>query len=158
MPSSPRLPTTTSKLQSMLIPRPPRVTLLPLQSVWQPARLPTPGNVRARFNSSLGQEWKGSSTDDHAVKRSKDKRDITDPQTESSASGLKEKKESAGVADQSKQGAVTEREGLKQERQAKKEHPKAPEPIIGMNDERAEVSATCPFPPETVVVGNVSPG
>lgn len=92
------------------------------------------------------------------MERSKGKRDITDPQTESSASGLKEKKESAGVADGSKQAAVTEREGLKQERQAKKEHPKAPEPIIGMNDERGEVSATCPFPLETVIVSNVSPG
>lgn len=98
--------------------------------------------MRARLNSSLGQEWKGSSTDDHAVERSKHKRDITDPQTESSASGLKEKKESWGVADESKQGGVTEREGLKEERQAKKEHPKAPEPIIGMNDEKGEVSAT----------------
>jgi hypothetical protein len=113
--------------------------------------------VRARLNSSLGQEWKGSSTDDHVVERSKHKRDITDPQTESSASGLKEKKDSAGVADESKAGAVTEREGLKQERQAKKEHPKAPEPIIGMNDERAQVSATCPFTTRTVIVGNHSP-
>jgi hypothetical protein len=126
----------------MLVPRVPRISLLPLQTVWQPARFPTPGNVRVRLNSSLGQKWEGSSTADHAVERSKDKRDITDPQTESSASGLKEKKESWGVSDESKQGAVTERDGLKQEREAEKEFPKAPKPIIGMNDERAEVSAT----------------
>ncbi|RHZ54448.1 uncharacterized protein CDV56_102072 [Aspergillus thermomutatus] len=156
MPSNPRLPSTTSKLQSLLIPRPPRVSILPLQSVWQPARFPTPGNVRARLNSSLGQEWKGSSPDEHAVKRTKQNGDTTDPQAESSASGLQEKEESSNIADETKQQGVTEREGLKHERQAKKEHPKAPEPIIGMNDERAQVSATGSA--DIVVVGNVSAG
>lgn len=50
-----------------------------------------------------------------------------------------------GVADNTKSQATTERGGRKQERKAKEEHPAAPKPIIGMNDERAQVNALSPF-------------
>lgn len=46
-----------------------------------------------------------------------------------------------GIADNTKSQGMTERGGRKQARKAKEEHPAAPEPIIGMNDERAEVFA-----------------
>ncbi|EAW07476.1 uncharacterized protein ACLA_021900 [Aspergillus clavatus NRRL 1] len=140
MPSNARIPSTTTKLKNMLTPRPPRVCILPLQSVWQPAGFPTPANVRARLNSSLGKEWKGCSPDEHAVRRTEKNRDTTDPEAEASASGMKERAEDYGIADDSKQQGATEREGRKFQRQAKEDHPKAPEPVIGMNDERARVS------------------
>lgn len=68
------------------------------------------------------------------------KHDETDPEAASSASGIREREENRNIADDTKSQATTERDGLKFERKAKKEHPNAPEPVIGMNDERAEVS------------------
>lgn len=67
------------------------------------------------------------------------KNDNTDPTVEGASSGMKDREESEGVARSDKPQAATEREGLKHWKKAKKEHPKAPEPIIGMNDERAQV-------------------
>lgn len=68
------------------------------------------------------------------------KHDETDPETAASAFSIKEREDNRNIADDNKSQATTERDGLKYERKAKAEHPKAPEPIIGMNDERAEVS------------------
>ncbi|KAB8073184.1 hypothetical protein BDV29DRAFT_157871 [Aspergillus leporis] len=137
MPSSSRLPTPASRLYHLLTPRPPRPCLLSIQSVWQPAALYTPGSVRARLNSSLTQDWKGTSTDDHAVDRRK-RGDKTDPTVEGADAGMKDREEADGIAKGNKPQAATEREGVKHQKKAKKEHPKAPEPIIGMNDERAQ--------------------
>ncbi|KNG89616.1 hypothetical protein ANOM_002371, partial [Aspergillus nomiae NRRL 13137] len=137
MPNSSKLPTPASKLHHLLTPRPPRLCLLPLCSVWQPAAFHTPGSVRVRLNSGITQDWKGTSTEDHAVDRSK-KGDNTDPAVEGASSGLKDREEYEGVARSDKPQAATEREGLKHWKKAKEEHPKAPEPIIGMNDERAQ--------------------
>lgn len=53
---------------------------------------------------------------------------------------MKEKEEYHGISDHSKSHATTQRDGLSHGRKAKEEHPKAPEPIIGMNDERGKVS------------------
>lgn len=75
--------------------------------------------------------------------RAKEK-DETEPETASSAYSIREREENMGIADEAKSQATTEREGRKFERKAKEEHPNAPEPVIGMNDERAQVSLSWP--------------
>jgi len=77
--------------------------------------------------------------EEHAVHRTQ-RNDTTDPETEASSEGMAERGENEGIADGNKSQATTERGGLKHQRRAKEEFPKAPEPVIGMNDERAEVS------------------
>lgn len=154
MPSNPRFPPTTSKLKHFLTPRPPRPCLLPLQSILQPAGVPTPGSVRARLKSDatnyppITSGWTGTSTDDHAINRTR-KGDITDPQMESALSGQEERAENEFIADRTKSQATTERDLRHSNRRAKEENPEAPEPIIGMNDEKGEVSL---LPPSEVAL------
>lgn len=150
-------------MRRSLIPNPPRPYLFPLSAILQPASFHTPHSVRAQFSSNSDQsqqqqstsephssrssgvkghkfqEWKGSSTEDHAVNRAA-KNDITDPEVEGVASGRAEKQQNSGVADSAMSGATTERDLGRNAKRAKEEHPKSPEPIIGMNDERGEVS------------------
>jgi len=101
--------------------------------------------VRARLkgdtahSKSLFRDWTGTSTEDHAVNRAK-KKDITDPEIESTASGLQEHVENDGIADGSKSQATTRRDLGRNNKRAKDEHPAAPEPVIGMNDEKGHVS------------------
>jgi hypothetical protein len=52
---------------------------------------------------------------------------------------MKEREGNEGIADDTKQQGTTERGGRKHGQKAKEEHPAAPEPVIGMNDERARV-------------------
>ncbi|KAL5365280.1 hypothetical protein BJX96DRAFT_158882 [Aspergillus floccosus] len=137
MPGNSRIQSSASKLHGIIVPQPPRPLVIPLHRVWQPATVHTPNSVRSRLNSSLSKGWRGTRQEDHAVNRSK-KRDTTDPTTDAASSGLKDREESEGVVDDFKPAGATERGGLQHERKAKKEHPKAPEPIIGMNDERAQ--------------------
>ncbi|OJJ49965.1 hypothetical protein ASPZODRAFT_54275, partial [Penicilliopsis zonata CBS 506.65] len=133
-----RLPSTT-QLQQLLIPRPPKLCLLPLESILQPTRLLPLSSVHIRLNSRLAKQWKGSGDEDHSIHR-QEKGDTTYPGAEGARQGIKEREESEGIADATKSQAKTEREGLKFGRKAKEDHPKAPEPVIGMNDERGEVS------------------
>ncbi|KAE8153870.1 hypothetical protein BDV25DRAFT_9338 [Aspergillus avenaceus] len=135
MPGNSRLPVSAPQLRSFLIPRPPRPCLLPLQSVWQPTEFHTPKSVQTRLYGILTQDWEGTSPEDHVVERRR-KRDTTDPTVSGADAGMQEREEAEGVADSSKQQGATEREGAKHGKQAKREHPKAPAPIIGMNDER----------------------
>lgn len=138
MPTNPRLPAVASMLQSMPTPRPPPPYLLSIQSFWQPAPShPTRGGQRCS-EGTLTKEWKGTGAEDHSARRTK-KGDQTDPTTDSAGAGIQERQESEGLAHDAKSQATTERGGVKHGKQAKKEHPKAPEPIIGMNDERAQV-------------------
>lgn len=153
-------------MRRALIPNPPRPYLFPLRSIIQPAAFPTPYSVRAQFSSDSQhfesqssteprssrdpkvkghkvQEWRGSSTEDHATNRAA-KNDITDPEVEGVAKGQKEREESAGIADATKSSATTQRDLGQNKKKAKEEHPKAPEPVIGMNDERGSVSHFCP--------------
>ena len=95
-----------------------------------------PGGVQYK---SLFNDWKGSSTEDHSTKRSKNW-DTNEPTSDAAASGMKERERNEGIADDTKSAGMTERGGRKESREAKQEHPEAPEPIIGMNDERAQVS------------------
>ncbi|KAJ5082403.1 hypothetical protein N7532_011446 [Penicillium argentinense] len=77
---------------------------------------------------------------DHSVNRANrgkigDKDDLA---AEAASKGMKEREANEWIADDTKSGATTERGGSKHAKKAKKEHPAAPEPIIGMNDERAQ--------------------
>ncbi|PYH46405.1 uncharacterized protein BP01DRAFT_355436 [Aspergillus saccharolyticus JOP 1030-1] len=109
-----------------------------------PSRLARQHLQQAAFRTStttaqirLNSSWEGTKAEDHAVNRTK-KGDTTDVETDASRRGQEDREASHGLPDSSKQGAATERGGLKHERKAKKEHPRAPEPIIGMNDERGQ--------------------
>lgn len=94
--------------------------------------------MQARLNSGLSKDWKGTGAEDNAVNRAK-KNDTTDPTTDASASVMQDRKEGGG--DDAKPQGATEKGGSQHGKKAKQEHPKAPEPIIGMNDERGHVSA-----------------
>ncbi|EED21500.1 conserved hypothetical protein [Talaromyces stipitatus ATCC 10500] len=152
-------------MRRSLIPNPPRPSLFPLRAILQPASIYTPHSIRAQFSTSSSQqernqnqnqtseprssrsstikghkfqEWKGSSTSDHAVNRA-DKNDVTDPLVEGVSRGRAEKRENLGIADSTMSGATTERDLGRNAKRAKEKNPKSPEPIIGINDERGQV-------------------
>lgn len=146
--ASNRFPSSTSRMRQLLTPHPPRPFLLSLQSMIQPAGVPTPSGVSARLKSDSMQAsnpwpkpWTGSTTEDHAINRVK-RRDITDPQMESTLAGQEEREEVEGIADASKSHSTTERDLRRSSERAEKEHPHAPKPMIGVNDERGEVSSS----------------
>ncbi|KAJ5204627.1 uncharacterized protein N7498_005506 [Penicillium cinerascens] len=93
--------------------------------------------TRCLSRNYVSKEWKGADSTEHSTKRAK-KGDTEDPSSAASASGMKERDANEGIADDTKQQGTTERGGRKHGQKAKKEHPAAPEPIIGMNDERAQ--------------------
>ena len=126
-----------STLYNMSVSRQPWRVILPLQSVIHPSVFRAPLGVRYY---SIFEDWKGSSAEDHVRKRSK-KGDTDDVHSEAAASGMNERKNYQGIADDSKSQGMTERGGTKLGRKAKEEHPNAPEPVIGMNDERQKVSS-----------------
>jgi hypothetical protein len=78
-------------------------------------------------NSTPG--WEGRHGDDHAVQR--DKHDV---QGEAAQEGLKSRAEG-------KEGsqAISQKDEGSHNKRAKEEHPEAPGPVIGMNDERGGV-------------------
>ncbi|EFQ97123.1 hypothetical protein MGYG_00166 [Nannizzia gypsea CBS 118893] len=97
------------------------------------------GRFRPNFPTAHLSSWRGTSTEDQSVNRVK-KGDITDPQTEATRSGRKEKGKKSGLDDMSKSQSTTERDQQNSTSKAEKEFPKAPKPVIGMTDERGEVS------------------
>ncbi|KIW13937.1 hypothetical protein PV08_06718 [Exophiala spinifera] len=74
--------------------------------------------------------WEGRPPDDHAVHRSGH-----DPQSKEAKEGMKEH-------EQMKEGsqAISRKDESQGNKKAKRDHPEAPEPVIGMNEERGEVS------------------
>ncbi|KAJ5676912.1 uncharacterized protein N7477_002545 [Penicillium maclennaniae] len=100
-------------------------------------RLLAPPTAR-QFSRKYGllKDWKGADPTDSSIKRAR-QGDTNDPTSAATASGFKERDVNAGIQDDTKQQGATERGGRKHARKAKDEHPAAPEPIIGMNDERA---------------------
>ncbi|KAJ5717025.1 hypothetical protein N7488_002671 [Penicillium malachiteum] len=100
------------------------------------ARKVTRGLGGVRYKS-ITKEWKGASTEDHNTCRSQ-KGDTHDPASSAAATGINERKANEGIADKTKSSGITQRGGVEHGRKAKQEHPAAPEPIIGMNDERAQ--------------------
>ncbi|KAJ5493817.1 hypothetical protein N7463_009904 [Penicillium fimorum] len=119
-------------LHSMSVPRQAWRVILPLQSVIHLSVLHAPIGSR---HYSIYEDWKGSSAEEHTRKRA-EKGDAEDVHSEAAATGLSERKTNQGLADDTKSQGITERGGTKYGKKAKEEHPKAPEPIIGMNDER----------------------
>lgn len=140
MPCSHRLAPSSLKLRNKFMPRPPRsfVFVTPVQLTVQSA-IPRALGSTVQCYSVIFSDWKGSSKHDNARERA-EKGDKNDPAAEASAVGMEERYVNEGVPDSTKSQAATERGGRKFEKKAKEEHPNAPKPIIGMNDERAEVS------------------
>ncbi|KGM92010.1 uncharacterized protein PADG_11797 [Paracoccidioides brasiliensis Pb18] len=83
--------------------------------------------------------WTGSTGKVNSLEQSK-RGDTTNPMTRGSTSGLKEKEEEAqNGSDKSKSQAITEQNHENSTKKTKKEFPEAPDPIIGMTDERGKV-------------------
>lgn len=116
-----------------------RPTTAPLAT--RPLQQPQPTrsiSISGAYNK-LFRKWRGVPPQEHAVDRTKHNADTTDPETKASGLGMEERDRKEGIADRSQSQATTERGGLAYGRKAKDEHPRAPEPVIGMNDERAQV-------------------
>lgn len=105
------------------------------RAVAQPAAICTPRGVR---HQSVTKPWKGAGTEEHSIRRAK-RGDTKDPSASAVASGVEEREVNEWIADTTKSQGTTERGGRKAESKAKNDHPAAPEPIIGMNDERGQV-------------------
>ena len=90
-----------------------------------------PPLTQHRFASGTS-DWSGRQAHEHATNR----KDELDVQSGASQSG---KRERATDNDNASQG-TSEKDSGNQNEQAKKDHPEAPGPVIGMNDERGGVS------------------
>ena len=102
---------------------------LPRQRLHQSIRLSiTP----SRNAGSVTKDWEGRQADEHITNRG----DSLNAQSSASNSGQ------ADRADQSTGGsqATSQEDKGNQNKQAEKDHPEAPTPVIGMNDERGGVS------------------
>ncbi|PGH00974.1 hypothetical protein GX51_05523 [Blastomyces parvus] len=95
-----------------------------------------PPPMRA-FPPGMRYAWTGSTGKDHSLDQSK-RGDTTNPITKGSAGGLKEKEKTTNGTDTSKSNATTERNQQSSVKNAEKEFPEAPRPIIGMSDERGK--------------------
>ncbi|KAL4995119.1 hypothetical protein BDV10DRAFT_196989 [Aspergillus recurvatus] len=111
-----------------------------LSSTGQSAILSTTSGVQARHNSGIMQDWKGAGTNKSTTHRVQKEKDNTDPETIAANRTMQDREENFGVGNRGESDAATERGGTKNAEKVKKDHPKATEPVIGMNDERAEVS------------------
>ena len=87
----------------------------------------------ASAGSKTGSNWHGRETEEHAVNR----KDELDVQANASQSGGRER----ASGDERQSQASTEKDSGNQNEQAKKDHPEAPGPVIGMNDERGQVGS-----------------
>lgn len=127
------------RLPSALIAHSSRASILPTQSSAATYAL------RGARLQSVAKEWKGAHTEEHSIPRAK-RGDTNDPSADAVASGMEERDVNGGIADDTKSQATTQRGGRKEEKKAKTEHPAAPEPIIGMNDERGGVRKLSQLP------------
>lgn len=95
-------------------------------------RTPSLTQIRlASAGSHTGSKWHGRETEEHAVNR----KDELDVQASASQSGGRER----ASGDERQSQASTEKDSGNQNEQAKKDHPEAPSPVIGMNDERGQM-------------------
>lgn len=78
-------------------------------------------------------DWAGRQKEEHVANRG----DELDVQSGASQSGERERASN----DENQSQAATEKDKGNQNEQAKKDHPEAPGPVIGMNDERGQVSS-----------------
>lgn len=83
-------------------------------------------------------DWQGRQADEHLTNR----KDNLNIQASASKAG---KTDRASGAQESQSQATGEKDAGSQNEQAKKDHPEAPWPVIGMNDERGGVSFSILF-------------
>jgi hypothetical protein len=92
--------------------------------------------IKARpFSSNLprlGSSWGGAKQEDHALNRT----DELDVESKAVHSGQRERAGESGPGS----SAATGTDPGQQNKKAKEDHPEAPGPVIGMNDERGGVS------------------
>ena len=86
-----------------------------------------------RHDGTATKDWKGRQPEEHITNR----QDNLNIQADASHSG----KADRAAGGQGKSQATTQEDKGGQNKQAKKDHPEAPSPVIGMNDERGGVSA-----------------
>lgn len=94
-------------------------------------RLPARTLHRTLTTTPRLQAWKGSSGEDH-ITNSKDELDV---HSAAAKSGKRDRAE-----DNKQSSAASERDSRNDNKRAKEDHPEAPGPVIGMNDERGGVS------------------
>ena len=87
------------------------------------------------FRPANSPDWSGRQPSEHVTNR----KDGLDVQSSASQSG---KKQRLGSPEHEGSSATSQKDLGNQNEQAKKDHPEAPGPVIGMNDERGGVS--CP--------------
>lgn len=73
--------------------------------------------------------WEGRGTEGHAVNRSQH-----DPVSKGAQQGIKDKQQGG------EDSQAISQKGGSANKKAEQEHPEAPQPVIGMNEERGEVS------------------
>ena len=96
--------------------------------------------------ASTTKDWEGRQPSEHATNR-----EGLDTQSSASKSGQEDRAKSApGTSDGGHSQATTEKDRGNQNEQAQKDHPEAPGPVIGMNDERGQVNVKLVFSGEKV--------
>ena len=106
--------------------------LLPSIRTVAPLR-PFSTSVRCSSESPNESGWAGRQPTEHV----NDRVDELDVQSSASKSG---KRQRVGDSEHVGSSATSEKDPGNQNEQAKKDHPEAPGPVIGMNDERGGVS------------------
>jgi len=97
------------------------------QSYSRPLSTTTPARAQ---NEDSTPGWSGRKSDEHAVNRS-----ANDPQSKAAKEGQEERAKTDAPKGTGSD-ATSRRDEKDSNRRAKEEHPEAPEPVIGMNEER----------------------
>lgn len=93
------------------------------------ASLPLQAACRIFSTASVSKKWEGSKPKDHITETD----DSHNVQIDGAKGGATDRASSDGSI------AATEKDSGKSNQKAEAEHPKAPAPVIGMNDERGGV-------------------
>ena len=102
-------------------------------------RLPRSAYLRPFTSGSVFRKWEGRKADEHVVNRE----DELDVHSEASQSGMREREKD----DPDHSQGTSEKDKGKHNERAEKDHPEAPKPVIGMNDEKGGVSVACLYVP-----------
>jgi hypothetical protein len=124
----------------------PRLSATPVRALHRSARLHVRPSFAAQFASTDANEkgtqnsrpgWSGRPAEDHATQR-----DRLDTQGDASQEGMKKFQDGQDQNTKTASGqAITRKDEKNANQRAKDDHPEAPGPVIGMNDERGSVSA-----------------
>lgn len=88
-----------------------------------------PATIHSRRTAA---DWQGRQADEHIT-------NSTDELNVQASASQSAKRDRAAGAQESNSQATGEKDAGNQNEQAKKDHPEAPTPVIGMNDERGQV-------------------